>query len=679
MSPTLAEPLAALRSPTPSFAAALAEYGRAILAATSVAFFLCTASEELEGPFPNRHRRRLFLDDVTAAPELVRRSFARRDDDVVPLLDSGAVVGVLLVTGRKSELGALHAFTRDAARAIAAHLALQASSARNIQLEAMLETARALAGEHHPDAVMRQIVAHARRAVGSDVASVALVDRRSARMQAAAGTIGPFFDSAIVARGTSLIGMVAETGEPLCTLDYLSDDRFPHVEDIDAQVEAEGLRSILGVPMRAGGDVVGVLCVSTRERRHRFGAAELRIVAGLANQAALAYLNARRHEESRATGVRLDGLRRTAERRTEEFQRSAALQDRLTELVLADRDLDALVAAIAELTGRAAAVASANGVLLASVGDAPPPPWHAGPVAAGGVVVDDEHESLLTPVAAAGEVLGTLRLGGAADDHVRSAARDATRAVALVLLRSRAVEEAADRLRGEFVDELLDVGAREQDVLRRGERFGLDIGGVHLLAVATVGADARPLVRPHADVVAVVHRGRHVVFVVGGDDDAWLRAQRIAQRAVADGRVPLVAAAGPAAGVGGLRAAYAEAMRCLDAAEPACDGPLVTPRSLGARFLLAAGDASGYALQFADDLLLPLERAPARGGDLVRTLHLVFAHGGNLLAAARALHLHPNTLYARLVRIEALTGRDVRKPDDAFELQLALRLRSTPR
>ena len=30
-------------------------------------------------------------------------------------------------------------------------------------------------------------------------------------------------------------------------------------------------------------------------------------------------------------------------------------------------------------------------------------------------------------------------------------------------------------------------------------------------------------------------------------------------------------------------------------------------------------------------------------------------------------------------RIEALTGRDVRKPDDAFELQLALRLRTTPR
>jgi GAF domain-containing protein len=678
VSPTLAEPLAALRSPTPSFAAALAEYGRAILAATSVGFFLCTASEELEGPFPNRHRRRLFLDDATAAPDLVRRSFARRDDDVVPLLDNGAVVGVLLVTGRKVQPEALETFTRDAARAIAAHLALQASSARNTQLEAMLETARALAGEHHPDAVMRQIVAHARRAVGSDVASVALVDRRSARMQAAAGTIGPFFDSAIVARGTSLIGMVAETGEPLSTLDYLSDDRFPHVEDIDAQVEAEGLRSILGVPMRAGGDVVGVLCVSTRERRHRFGAAELRIVAGLANQAALAYLNARRHEESRAAGVRLDGLRRTAERRTEEFQRSAALQDRLTELVLADRDLGTLVAAIAELTGRPAAVASAHGVLLASVGDTPPPPWHARPIAAGGVV-DDEHASLLTPVAAAGEVLGTLRLGGHVDDHVHSAARDAARAVALVLLRQRAVDEAADRLRGEFVDELLDVGAREQDVVRRGERLGLDVGGVHLLAVAAANGESRPLVRPQSDVVAVVHRGRHVVFVVGGGDDAWQRTQRIAQRAVADGRAPLVAAAGPAAGVAGLRAAYAEAMRCLDAADPACDGPLVTPRALGARFLLADGDTSGYALQFADDLLLPLERAPARGGDLVRTLQVVFAHGGNLLAAARALHLHPNTLYARLVRIEALTGRDVRKPDDAFELQLALRLRATPR
>jgi trigger factor len=53
---------------------------------------------------------------------------------------------------------------------------------------------------------------------------------------------------------------------------------------------------------------------------------------------------------------------------------------------------------------------------------------------------------------------------------------------------------------------------------------------------------------------------------------------------------------------------------------------------------------------------------------------VVLAHGGNLLAAARALHVHPNTLYHRLGRIEELTGRDVRDPDDAFELQLALRL-----
>jgi DNA-binding PucR family transcriptional regulator len=673
--PTLAGPLAALRDTTPAFASALAEYACVALAASSAGIFVGACPGELEGPFPNRYRRRMYVEDPALATATIRRAFARPDDDVVPLVDREILVGVALVSSRRASAQMLETFGGDAARAIAAHLALQASTEHNTYLEAMLDTTRALAGEHHPDALMRQIVAHARRAVGSDVASVALVDQGGARMQASTGTIGPFFDSALVARGMSLVGTIVETGEPLTTINYLSDDRFPHDAAIDANVEAEGLRSILGVPMRAGGDVVGVLCVSTRKRRRRFRPSEVRIVAGLANQAALAYINTRRYEDARAASERLDGLRRNAERRTQQLRRSAALQDRLTELVLADRDLGELVAAVAELTSRPAAVASANGELLAAVGDAPQLPWHTSRLDAHAVVQDVDGNQLLTPVAAAGEVLGTLRLGGSPDEHVQSVARDAARAVALVLLRQRAVEEAADRLRGEFVDELLDPRAREEDVVRRGKRLGIDVRSDHLIAIASAGSGVQPLVRRQTGVVAMVHRGRHVVFLAGGGDVAWRHAGQIATRAVADGIVPVVAVSAPAAGVAGLRAAYAEALRCLAAADPERDGPLATPRALGARFLLADGGVSSYARRFSDDLLEPLERAPTRGGDLVRTIEAVFEHGGNLLAAARALHLHPNTLYARLAKIESLTGRDIRKPDDAFELQLALRLR----
>jgi sugar diacid utilization regulator len=679
VSTTLAASLAALRGPTSALADALAAHGRECCAASAVALLVRSPHGELEGPFPGRHPRRLPLEDRDAVLARVRRVLARRDDDVVLLEDGACLVGVTIVSGRRGPPTALRTFAREAASALGVHLALQESSARTGQLEAMIETSRALASEQHPDALIRQIVARARRAVGSDVASIALVDGAQARMQAAVGTVGPFFDTAVVERGMSLVGRVAETGQPMATANFLDDDRFDHVGAIDAEVAAEGLRSILGVPMRAGGEVVGVLCVSNRDRTRRFAGPEVDIVAGLADQAAVAYLNARRYSEARTSSVRLDRLHRHAERRNHELQRSAALHDRLTELVLADRDLATLLATVAEITDRPAAVASADGVLLAEAGTSPPaPPWEGLPLGGRAVAVDPDHGPVLAPIAAAGELLGTLRLDGAPGEHVLRDALDAARALALVLLRARAVEEEADRLRGEFVDELLDRSSRDEHVLRRARRLGLDLRSPHLLAVTAAEpgeGEVRPLVRTEPGLVSIVHRRRHVIFLAATDDVGLARLRTLARRLVAERRVALLAAAGPATDIAELREAHDDAVRCLETADASTDGPLVTPRTLGARFLLAGGPNARHARRFADDLLDPLDAAPARGGDLIATLRAVFAHGGNLLAAARALHIHPNTLYHRLGRVHQLTGRDVRSPDDAFELELALRLR----
>ena len=511
--------------------------------------------------------------------------------------------------------------------------------------------------------------------MGSEVASIALVVDERAHMQAAVGTVGPFFDHAVIDRGMSLVGTVAATGEPFVTGEFLDDQRFRHVEAVDAEVEVEGLRAILGVPMRAGGEVVGVLCVSNRDRTRRFGTGDVAIVSGLADHAALAYRNADRYVRARQSSARLDRLHRSAERHVERLRRSAALQERLTELVLADEDLPTLVATVAELTGRPAAVADAEGGLLAASGPAPAPPWAEPPPRARAVAVEGEHPAVLAPIAAAGEVLGTLRLDGAAGEHVLADARDAARALALVLLRARAVEEAADRVRGELVDELLDPASAEADVLRRGQRLGLDLRAAHAVAVGPAAdGDARPLVRGERGVVAIVHRGRHVLFVADGDGRALERLAALAARAVAAGRVPLLAAGGPAAGVAAVRAAHDDAVRGLAVAEPGRDGPLATPRALGARFVLGAGRDGPHAARFVDDVLGALPAGPG-SGDGLATLQAVVASGGNLLAAARALGIHPNTLYHRLARLREATGRDVRDPDDRFELELALRLR----
>jgi DNA-binding PucR family transcriptional regulator len=58
----------------------------------------------------------------------------------------------------------------------------------------------------------------------------------------------------------------------------------------------------------------------------------------------------------------------------------------------------------------------------------------------------------------------------------------------------------------------------------------------------------------------------------------------------------------------------------------------------------------------------------------VATLRAYADAGLQVLPAARALHVHPNTVHYRLGRIGELTGRDPRRFADVSDLLLALRL-----
>jgi purine catabolism regulator len=60
------------------------------------------------------------------------------------------------------------------------------------------------------------------------------------------------------------------------------------------------------------------------------------------------------------------------------------------------------------------------------------------------------------------------------------------------------------------------------------------------------------------------------------------------------------------------------------------------------------------------------------GGDLVRTLRVLFDSGGNMSEAAERLFLHRNSVPYRLERVRELTGLDWRRVEDRLVLQLGL-------
>ncbi len=87
--------------------------------------------------------------------------------------------------------------------------------------------------------------------------------------------------------GEGFNGRVAETGEPLLVEDTSRDPRL-----IPEAVRRENLQTLLTVPMKSRGKVVGTLCVAMRQPR-TFAVEEVELLTAIANQVGVGIENAR--------------------------------------------------------------------------------------------------------------------------------------------------------------------------------------------------------------------------------------------------------------------------------------------------------------------------------------------------------------------------------------------------
>lgn len=97
--------------------------------------------------------------------------------------------------------------------------------------------------------------------------------------------------------GDGFPGLVAQTGEPIISMDLAKDARFAR----DAVVQA-GFNQIACLPLKASGNMVGVLNVATRGQTP-FDARDIQLLSAVGNWAGLAIENARLHSNARRLAV----------------------------------------------------------------------------------------------------------------------------------------------------------------------------------------------------------------------------------------------------------------------------------------------------------------------------------------------------------------------------------------
>ena len=203
------------------------------------------------------------------------------------------------------------------------------------ELTALTEAGRLLTGTLERAEVLQRLTELLRAQLGVDVVRVWLWEPSSGEflLHAHAGFEQGQREYRIRLKpGEGLIGWVMDRREPLVLEDVQSDPRLRNRN----WVEAEGLRSFLGVPILLEDAPIGILACLTRERRV-FSAADVALVQRLAQPAAAAILNARLYEEARTRARELGARNRQIE-----------VLHETARAIVAERDLDRLLQRIVD-------------------------------------------------------------------------------------------------------------------------------------------------------------------------------------------------------------------------------------------------------------------------------------------------------------------------------------------
>ncbi|MGH7903102.1 MAG: PucR family transcriptional regulator [Candidatus Dormibacteraceae bacterium] len=422
------------------------------------------------------------------------------------------------------------------------------------------------------------------------------------------------------------------------------------------------------------------------------------------------------------------------------LKRSLEIHRRFTELVLDGKGINEICRTLAALLESAVSVEDASFHLLAHAGGAGDPhrketiaqhgtprrvlfdpaiqrmlrdvESHRGPIMVPAFPhLGMDRGRIIAPITAANQVLGYISVMGSpphTEELAFMAVEQSALVLALALTKEREVAEVEVRVRGEFLEDLIQgTYGDEAAAQRRGRHLGYPMAGRHLLMVADIDGfrdfhrsrqiseDAiQALKREFLRRVSGVVRGFHARALLGPRSDSVLALVPLAgeggearwARSIGDQIRETVADWGPGFTVSvgysaplevpaGVVGAHREVRAVLEATSRfGRHDQVVDASELGLTGLLAAVSDERLA-EFTRRHLGPLLEDRRRGAQLLETLK-AYLEAGEQQAAAHRLGIHPNTLRYRLDRFREVTGLEPEDPETRLNLAVALRVQS---
>jgi len=174
-----------------------------------------------------------------------------------------------------------------------------------VRLDQLLEVNRQLSRIQPIESLLNAIAAACGRLLDSNSVGIRILDGEDLVLGGVWGDAGQVMSTPRLKVGESLTGIVAATGEPLVVWDPAHDLRLApaHREGY----RRGGYRAFLGVPLKVGDLVLGLLSILT-QHADGFSAEDVAVATTFAAQAATALENARLYRETEARAEKLRTL-----------------------------------------------------------------------------------------------------------------------------------------------------------------------------------------------------------------------------------------------------------------------------------------------------------------------------------------------------------------------------------
>jgi PucR family transcriptional regulator, purine catabolism regulatory protein len=404
------------------------------------------------------------------------------------------------------------------------------------------------------------------------------------------------------------------------------------------------------------------------------------------------------------------------------LQRSLAVHEKLTKIVLEERGLDSIITTLSTLVGCSAVLFDFHGLVLCEASyrrqltsEMIAGLWHQISERRANrqnfsIGLDGNPTTVqVYPIVAShriGAFLAVVKDTGEFSDYDRIILHHVVTVTALELVKKKAVAETEKRLAGDFFDELIASDLYEEEIARRLAFFGLDPEGQHMIALVdidefkafssgngereeTVIQDVKE--RLHWAVDEFLAR-REVLFISASRSDSvvvlvqlgGVRATDVIglaadlQRAVEAMLPEITVSIGlgrPHKSLVDLRQSYYEALYAIRIRKLKGNRAVIASFDDLGSYGLLLGLQDTLSLEvFYDSVLGKLhEYDEQNSSDLVKSLSCFLEANGHWGEASERLYVHRHTLRYRMKRVEEITGRDLSSSQDRMEFWLALK------